>query len=147
MHSAESGDSDDIAAGQAAAPGPVAPTETFHFSSRDGTDLYGEYFAARAPGPARASALIIHGYMEHCGRYRELAHVLVGAGVSVLSYDMRGHGRAAGQRGYIREFTDYLDDLDAALGQLEVRADAAAAPLLLIGHSNGGLITCRALAD
>lgn len=127
-----------------AAPGPLEPTETFRFCSQDGTDLYGEWFAADQP---RAAALIMHGYAEHCGRYREVAHVLHRLGVAALSYDMRGHGRAAGQRGYIDTFSDYLDDMDAALAELSQRSADRALPRLLVAHSNGSLVALRALAD
>lgn len=128
------------------APGPIDPSETFHFASRDGTKLYGEWFAAERP---RAAALIIHGYAEHCGRYREVANVLVGAGLATLSYDMRGHGRAEGQRGHVDGYRDYLRDMAAALEQLEQRSttDGRTLPVLLVGHSNGGLIALRALSD
>lgn len=129
---------------ESAAPGPVSPTATFRFSSGDGTGLYGEWFAAQRP---RATALIVHGYTEHCGRYRELANVLNRDGIAAMSYDMRGHGRANGQRGHIDSFSDYLDDLDAALDELRARVGDPAVPVLLICHSNGGLIALRALAD
>lgn len=135
-------------AASATAPGPIDPTATFRFSSRDGTELYGEWFAVDAP---RAAALVVHGYAEHCGRYRELAHVLTGAGLAVLTYDMRGHGRAEGQRGHIGSTADYLDDLDAALQELDERLRQSGAspdlPRILVGHSNGGLVTLRALTD
>lgn len=60
-------------------------------------------------------AVIVHGYAEHIGRYREVAHVLTDAGLTVVGFDLRGHGRSSGGRGVIRSFTDYLDNLDAAL--------------------------------
>lgn len=130
------------------APGPLGPTETFRFCSRDGTGLYGEWFAAPEP---RAAALLLHGYAEHCGRYREVAHVLVQTGVAVLSYDMRGHGQADGQRGHIDDFADYIDDMDAALHELQRRVDDGssrpALPRVLVGHSNGALVVLRALSD
>jgi alpha-beta hydrolase superfamily lysophospholipase len=125
------------------APGPIEPTEAFEFSAADGTGLYGEWFAVEQP---RALALVIHGYAEHCARYRELAHVLTGAGFATLTYDMRGHGRAEGQRGHVNRFTEYLDDMDAALAELSKRGGNRV-PVVLVGHSNGGLITLRALVD
>jgi len=129
------------------APGALEPSETFHFPSRDGEKLYAEWFPAKN---AKATALIVHGYAEHCARYRELAHVLVNAGLHTLSYDMRGHGRAEGQRGHVNGYSDYLRDFDAALEQLEERSAAAGGsklPTLLVSHSNGGLIALRALCD
>lgn len=124
-------------------PGDAEPTAVFDFASRDGTGLYGEWFAAADP---RGVALVMHGYAEHCGRYRELAHVLTGAGLSTLTYDMRGHGRAEGQRGHVGDYREYLADMRAALDELDSRAGGDQ-PVLLVGHSNGGLIVLRALAD
>ena len=124
-------------------PGELEPSEVFDFTSRDGTGLYGEWFDAGEP---RALALVIHGYAEHCGRYREVANVLGRAGLSALSYDMRGHGRAEGQRGHVGDYREYLDDMDAALDELRDRGGASL-PVALITHSNGGLIALRALSD
>jgi alpha-beta hydrolase superfamily lysophospholipase len=124
-------------------PGPIEPTACFPFHSADGTELYGEFFAAPTP---RGAALIVHGYAEHCGRYREVAHVLRDAGLSSLSFDLRGHGRAHGSRGHILRFAEYLDDVKAALAQLDTRA-APDLPLALVCHSHGALIGLRMLAD
>jgi alpha-beta hydrolase superfamily lysophospholipase len=107
-----------------------------------GGSLYAESFVPA--GSPRGSVLVTHGYMEHCGRYHELASVIVKAGWSVLTYDVRGHGKSFGPRGFVERFTDYLDDLDAA--HTAARALAPDAPSILLGHSHGSLITLRALA-
>ncbi len=129
-------------------PGPLAPTATMRFASSDGVELYGEWFSVPRP---RAAALVVHGYLEHCGRYRELAHVLAQAGIATFTFDMRGHGRAEGQRGYITGMNDYLADMDAARAEMDHRveelAPGNALPRVLIGHSNGGLIALRALTE
>jgi alpha-beta hydrolase superfamily lysophospholipase len=125
-----------------ALPGPLAPTQTLSFPSADGTSLYGEWFAAAKP---RAVAIMVHGYAEHCGRYREVAHALVQAGISSFGYDMRGHGQAAGKRGHVRRFSEYLDDLEAATAK--ARTFAGDLPRVLVAHSNGSLIALRALTD
>jgi len=121
------------------APGPVAPTSTQTIAG-----LYTETFLPA--GPPKGVVLVSHGYQEHCGRYHEVAHVIVNAGWAALTYDVRGHGKSPGERGYIDRFTVYLDDLaemQAAARQLA----GGAAPLVLLGHSHGSLITLRALAD
>src|SRR5262245_48630969 len=126
-----------------AAPGPMTPTRTLTFPSSGGIQLYGEYFAPA--GSARALAVVMHRYAEHCGRYREVAHALVDAGIAAFSYDMRGHGQASGRRGHVDRFTEYLDDLEAATAR--ARALAGDVPRVLVAHSNGSLIALRALSD
>lgn len=124
-------------------PGPLEPTRTLTFPSTGGVTLYAEaYLPPKAP---TAVALMVHGYAEHCGRYREVANTLVGAGVAVLGYDYRGHGRASGRRGHVVAWSDYHDDLDAALAQ--ARQLAPGKPVILVAHSNGSLISLRALTD
>lgn len=122
-----------------AAPGPVEPTSTQTIAG-----LYSETF--RPAGTPKGVVLITHGYAEHCGRYREVANVLVGAGWAALSYDVRGHGRSPGERGYIDRFSIYLDDFAEMLAAARPLASGTA-PLVLLGHSHGSLITLRALAD
>jgi acylglycerol lipase len=123
-----------------APPGPLLPTHTTTIPSRG---LYAETFVPTEP--PRGSVLVTHGYMEHCGRYRELANVMVRAGWAVLGYDVRGHGRSPGARGAIDRFTTYLTDFTAAAAA--ARALAPDKPLVLVGHSHGSLITLRALCD
>ena len=125
-----------------APPGDGTPTRTLTFPSSGGTTLYGEFFAAKDP---IGLAIVCHGYAEHCGRYREVAHALVDAGLSVFTYDMRGHGQASGRRGHVARFTEYLDDLDAAIAK--ARELAGELPRVLVAHSNGSLVALRALAD
>jgi alpha-beta hydrolase superfamily lysophospholipase len=123
-------------------PGPLEPTRTITFPSSGGTTLYGEVFL---PAKPTAVAVMVHGYAEHCGRYREVANTLVGAGVATFGYDYRGHGRASGRRGHIDQWSYYHDDLDAALEQ--GRGLAPGKPVMLVAHSNGSLISLRALTD
>lgn len=123
-------------------PGPISPTESFHFRSEP-HNLYAEFFGAKS---CRGAAVLVHGYAEHCGRYREVAHVLVNAGWSVLAFDLRGHGQSTGKRGHVDRFAEYHDDLAAAFVQCRQRIDASL-PRIIVGHSNGALITLSALID
>ena len=119
-------------------PGPITPTSTQTIAG-----LYAETFLPSAA--PRGVVLINHGYAEHCGRYHEVAHVIVNAGWAALSYDVRGHGKSPGERGYIDRFSTYLADFDQMLAA--ARKLAPGAPAVLLGHSHGSLITLRALAD
>lgn len=121
-------------------PGPLPPTKKLTIPATAGA-LYGEAFL---PDNPHGIVLITHGYAEHCGRYREVAHVIANAGWAALAYDVRGHGQSPGARGAIRRFDTYLDDLGAAHAVAR-KLVAPPAPLVLLGHSHGGLITLRAL--
>lgn len=106
-----------------------------------GVELYTEAFLPA--GEPTGVVLITHGFFEHCGRYRELAHVIVKAGWAALSYDVRGHGKSGGKRGFVDSFPHYVDDLHVALTAAKLLAPGK--PAVLLGHSHGGLITLRAL--
>jgi len=121
------------------APGPISPTATPTIGG-----LYAEQFLPS--GTPRGAVLVTHGYIEHCGRYRELAHVIVDAGWAALTYDTRGHGQSPGVRGFIDRFETYLEDL-AVMQAAAHKLAPEGAPLILLGHSHGALITLRALCD
>jgi lysophospholipase len=129
-----------------ALPGPAKPTRNLTLSSR-GESLHAEWFAPI--GSPRGTAVIVHGYAEHIGRYREVSHVLAADGWGVLGFDQRGHGRSSGRRGHVDRFTDYLDDLNAARRSARTLADEAKLPArqVIVAHSNGSLITLRGLTD
>lgn len=92
-------------------------------------------------GRARYVTLLVHGYGEHVGRYEELADVLVGHGAAVYGPDHVGHGRSTGERVVIEDFEDVVSDLHA-VARL-ARAAHPGLPVVVIGHSMGGLIAAR----
>jgi alpha-beta hydrolase superfamily lysophospholipase len=91
-----------------------------------------------ATGPVRAHLLLVHGIAEHAGRYPHLAARLASAGIATHAYDQRGFGRSAGVRAYVDRWSQYHDDLEDRLA--DVRAAAGGLPVVLYGHSMGGLI-------
>ncbi|MEU6086544.1 lysophospholipase [Streptomyces sp. NPDC047085] len=94
------------------------------------------------PHPApRYLALVVHGYGEHAGRYEELAGVLTGHGAAVYAPDHLGHGRSAGERVLIEDFEDVVTDVHGVAGL--ARAEHPGLPLVMVGHSMGGLIAAR----
>ncbi len=98
-----------------------------------------------ASGTPRGTVLIVHGLGEHCERYVRLAADLAAAGWSVQSYDQRGHGASEGARGDIATPTSLLDDLALLLDTLH--EERVPRPLVLLGHSMGGAVAARLLAD
>ena len=92
---------------------------------------------------ARATVLIVHGLGEHAGRYEHVAAQLVRGGHHVVAYDHRGHGTSDGPRGRLHLPDDLLRDLARVIDA--VRA-ARPGPLVLLGHSMGGVIAARMVA-
>lgn len=115
-------------------PGEPEP-EAGAFQGTAGVGL--RYLAWRADASVGA-AVVVHGLGEHAGRYREVARALAGAGIDVLAYDQRGHGRSGGRRGHADRFADLGGDLDRAFAEAVSRFGRS--PRLLLGHSLGGLL-------
>ncbi|WP_405650225.1 alpha/beta hydrolase [Streptomyces sp. NBC_00019] len=89
----------------------------------------------------RHLALMVHGYGEHIGRYEELAGVLHRHGAAVFGPDHRGHGKSAGERVLVEDFEDVVTDVHTVADF--ARAAHPGLPVVLIGHSMGGLISAR----
>ena len=102
------------------------------------------YAWPNAPENARAAVLLLHGLGEHMGRYGHVASALQAAGYVVFGYDHHGHGLSSGLRGNLLSPSQLLDDARFVIEQ--VRA-LTSAPMVLLGHSMGGLIAARAVAQ
>lgn len=100
---------------------------------------------ARAWAPAGAEArwlaVLVHGYGEHIGRYEHVAERLCGAGAAVYGLDHRGHGHSSGERVLIEDFAGVVQDVHRLITQ--ARSAYRTIPLVLIGHSMGGMIAAR----
>ena len=108
--------------------------------TKDGLALRGREWPLAG---AKGSIVIVHGLGEHIGRYRHVAAFLNGRGWRVVAYDLRGHGSSDGERGRLNTADDLLVDLAQVLDG--VRAEHPG-PLVLLGHSLGGLIAARFVA-
>jgi alpha-beta hydrolase superfamily lysophospholipase len=100
--------------------------------------------------PPRAVVLMVHGLGEHAIRYDHVARRLLDWGFAVRAYDQRGHGESGGARGGLSSEALLLEDLAEVVDDTRQRArqllqDPAAAPLplILLGHSLGGLVAGR----
>ena len=89
----------------------------------------------RAPRPW-ASALIVHGLAEHSGRYEPVGSFLASAGIDTHSFDLLGFGASGGRRADTERWSTYLLQVVDNLAPLFARN----LPVLLVGHSIGGLI-------
>ena len=102
------------------------------------------YAWPNAPENARAAVLLLHGLGEHMGRYGHVASALQAAGYVVFGYDHQGHGLSSGLRGNLLSPSQLLDDVRFLIEQVRALTPA---PMVLLGHSMGGLIAARAVAQ
>jgi alpha-beta hydrolase superfamily lysophospholipase len=90
---------------------------------------------------ARYIALLCHGYGEHVGRYEHVADALVRNGAVVHGVDHVGHGRSDGERVLIEDYEPVVDDFHQLAERARERDPGL--PVVLIGHSMGGMIAAR----
>ena len=108
----------------------------------DGLALHLRHWPADAG--ARGQVLLVHGLGEHVGRYDHVAAALSARGWAVSGFDQRGHGRSEGARGVIARPDALLADLAAVIDTVRPRH---AGPLVLLGHSMGGAVAARFMAE
>jgi acylglycerol lipase len=113
-------------------------------AARDGTTLLLRHWRV-ASGEPWAALLMVHGLAEHCGRYEHVGAQLASAGIDVHGFDLRGFGRSGGRRAWIDRWSQFHDDLEERL--MAVRSIAPTRPLVLRGHSMGGLIALGYVLD
>lgn len=116
-----------------------AAVSTVHVTP-SGQHLWWRRFAPA--GRARARVLLVHGYLEHGGRYTRFAQALCAEQIAVDVFDLRGHGRSDGPRGHVVDFADYITDVRSMRAQI-----GDDVPVVLMGHSLGGLIAVSAALE
>ncbi len=82
--------------------------------------------------------IIVHGLCEHSGRYLDVAKRLNEFGYTVYRFDNRGHGRSGGDRGYVADFNELIDDAEEVVAL--AKKDHPGLPVFMLGHSMGGFI-------
>ena len=102
----------------------------------DGLELLTRRWPAH--GDAWAHVLIVHGLGEHSGRYEHVGDRFAAAGLEAHAFDLRGNGTSGGRRGHVDRWSQLHDDLMERL--TAVRRAAGSLPVVLYGHSMGGLI-------
>ena len=106
------------------------------FKGHENIDLYSQCWLPKAG--IKAVLLLVHGLAEHSGRYANVANYFVQKGYTVCSFDYSGHGKSEGPRGYVKQFSYYLDDLKSFLDI--VRNLYPENKIFIVGHSVGGTI-------
>lgn len=98
--------------------------------------LHVQRIGPRQGRPATATVVLVHGLLTDslASYYFTVAPAFAAAGLDVVMYDLRGHGRSERPAaGYTLD--DNIDDLEALLDRLGVTG-----PVHLVGNSYGGTI-------
>ncbi|MFN7856672.1 MAG: lysophospholipase [Acidovorax sp.] len=120
----------------------LAPSTLTAFTASDGENLAVQDWPLPQDVPRRGTVLLVHGLGEHVGRYNALARRLNGWGFAVRGYDQYGHGESGGARGGLTSDMRLLDDLGDMVDATRAITPAGL-PLVLLGHSMGGLVASR----
>ncbi len=87
----------------------------------------------------KGAVIIVHGLGEHAFRYAHVAQFLNEQGFHVRAYDQYGHGESGGTRGTIPSEMRLVDDLADVVDETR-RGMRSGSPLILLGHSMGGVV-------
>ncbi len=112
------------------------------FIATDGDNVVIQDWPLDASQTLRGVVIVVHGLGEHAGRYDHVARQLNQWGFAVRGYDQCGHGESGGARGSLTTDTRLLDDLADIVDSTRARMNANT-PLILLGHSLGGLVVGR----
>lgn len=107
-------------------------------TSRDGYELSLRFYEADAP---KAVVKFIHGMEEYQDRYESFAEYLREAGYTVVTADLRGHGKNAPVLSHIADKEGHLrllEDEEVILDEIHGRWPGL--PVILFGHSMGTII-------
>ena len=104
-----------------------------------GTEGRVSYRRWQPSGEPKRIVQIVHGYAEHGGRYAHVAEALARNGAVVYADDHIGHGRSDGERAVITNFDNVVEDLHTLTGI--AHSDYPGLPVVLVGHSMGGLLS------
>lgn len=100
------------------------------------------------------TVLLTHGQAEHSDCYHRTVLEFQNLAQSnghlpwdFISWDLRGHGRSEGIRGYARDVDDYVLDFECFLKKVSENPLVLQKPVILMAHSLGGLVQTCALSE
>lgn len=96
-------------------------------------------------GKTRAVVVIVPGFNSHSGYFEWVAAQLVSNSISVYAIDLRGRGKSDGERFYVQNFEDYVNDVATFVSI--AKKQEAGLPVFMLGHSAGGVVACNYTID
>ncbi len=119
-----------------------ASSRAVSFPSLDGTNLAGEVFEASSrPAPA---VVLVHMLTRSKADWGSLPDRIQAAGITVLAFDLRGHG---GSSGSPQALPDMVQDVRAAVQWLAARQGVRPGSIGLVGASLGASLSLLATVE
>ncbi len=114
------------------------------FKSFDETKIF---YQGWIQDQAAGTIIITHGQGEHSESYHRLVDYFskLNPSWNFIAWDLRGHGRSEGKRGYVSDFSDYTRDYALFLNHI-LHNQKITQPVILLSHSMGGLIQLKFMA-
>lgn len=113
-----------------------------HFKGVKNADLYFQHWDNPR---ARGTLIITHGHGEHSDCYLRVVNALKDEAWNIYAWDMRGHGKSEGARGYAASFDDYCGDYVEFLKMVLAEPEVKKGPVVFLSHSMGGLVNIKTL--
>ncbi len=111
------------------------------FRGSDNVELYyQEWCPTNLPSGQQAPAgtlVITHGQAEHSECYLRLVEGIAALNWRIVAWDLRGHGRSEGKRGYAQSIDEYVRDMSLFCSRVMPKYQGHH---FYLGHSLGGLI-------
>lgn len=105
--------------------------------SADGLRIFVRSWQPAAP---RGIVVICHGFNSHSRYYVWTGERLAAQGFATYALDLRGRGHSDGERFYVENLSDYVDDVAAVVTLAKSRHRRLST--FLLGHSAGGVTAC-----
>jgi alpha-beta hydrolase superfamily lysophospholipase len=94
------------------------------------------------PREYTATVVLLHGYLNHSGQFRNLIRFLLENGFAVALFDLPGHGLSSGERAAIDSFDQYIKVTGDFIQLVKSRLHG---PYMGIGFSTGAAILIEML--
>ena len=93
----------------------------------------------------KGTVFVVHGYFDHTGLYSHLIKHCLQKGLTVVAFDLPGHGLSSGESASIDSFNQYSDALLRVISEADYQQ--VNKPWYGIGQSSGAAVIVKAIVE